>query len=225
MKKGGIIFVIMVVVYGVSFAQYVGVKSGVGFNNVDAELYIDEVNGAPRGLTSSVFGITSEFELGHYFSLVPELLYTQKGFSIDQGTSFDVLGIDVPIGARANTRIKYIELPLLAKGRFGNDKIKGYALAGAAVGRAIDAYVQPIVSVLVDIRLPKVPFDMTSGTFNATEFSGIIGGGLELPSSSGKFIMDARYQHSFTNALNDPIVDVSVRNKGMQVSVGYMFKI
>lgn len=209
----------------VSTAQYIGARAGLHFNQVDADLYVGQINDAPQSITSPLLGIVSEFELSPVFSIMPELHYTQKGFAVDAGRSLDLLGLSIPVEAKATTRVKYIELPVLAKARFGNDKIKGYATAGAAIGRAFDAYLRPQLSAIIDINLPRVPIDFGSSNLNRIEFSGIVGAGLEVPDTKGKFFADVRYQHSFTNTINDPVIDVSVRNKGVHLSVGYMARL
>ena len=198
-----------------------GVKGGLNFSDANTDVFIDAVNDAPTTYTSFVFGGLAEIPINPYLSFQPELLHTRKGFTIDEATSFDLLGLNVPIGARAATSINYIETPLLAKVKVGTGNTTFYGIAGPSIGYATSAKIQPKVTVLIDFNLPEVDIDLSDNMYNRTDVSGIIGGGAEFGTQTGKLFADLRYQHSFSNVINNPIADVSVKNRGVQFTVGY----
>lgn len=198
-----------------------GVKGGLNFSDAQADVFIDAVNDAPSTYTSFVFGGIAEIPVNQYLSFQPELLHTRKGFTLDEATSLNVLGLDVPVGAKATTSISYIETPLLAKVNFGLGNTSFYGIAGPSIGYATSAKIQPKVTLLIDFNLPEVNIDLSDNMYNRTDISGIIGGGAEFGTQTGKLFTDLRYQHSFSNVFNNPIADLSVKNRGFQLTVGY----
>ena len=206
----------------ISIAQVnIGVKGGLNFSDAKADVFIDAVNDAPSTYTSFLVGGFVEIPVYQNFSFQPEIIYSKKGFTLDEATSFNVLGLDIPIGAKATTSINYIETPLLAKVKLGTDKIKIYGVAGPSIGYATSAKIQPKVTVLIDFNLPEINLNLSDNIYNRTDISGIIGGGAEYSTYSGKLFTDIRYQHSFSNIINNPIADLSVKNSGFQWTVGY----
>jgi len=184
----------------------IGVKGGLSFSDAQADLFIDAINDAPSTYTSS---------------FQPEVLYSRKGFTINEGTSFDVLGMNIPIGGNATTSINYIETPLLAKVKLGQGRTKIYGVVGPSIGYATSASIQSQVTLLIDFNLPEVNLDLSDNIYNRTDISGIIGGGAEFQIATGKIFTDIRYQKSFSNIINNPIADLSIRNSGFQWTVGY----
>ncbi len=199
----------------------IGVKGGLNFSDARADVFIDAVNDAPSTYTSFVLGGLAEIPINQIFSFQPEIIYSKKGFTIDQGTSFNLFGLDIPVGAKAATSISYIETPLLAKVKLGQGNTKIYGVAGPSIGYATSARIQPKVTLLIDFNLPEVNIDLSDNIYNRTEISGILGGGVEHMTATGKLFTDIRYQHGFSNIINNPIADLSVKNSGFQWTVGY----
>ena len=150
----------------------IGVKGGLNFSDANADVFIDAVNDAPSTYTSFVVGGLAEIPINQNFSFQPELIYSKKGFTVDEGTSFNLFGLDVPIGARATTSINYIETPLLGKVKLGQGKTKIYGVAGPSLGYATSARIQPQVTLLIDFNLPEVNIDLSDNMYNRTEISG-----------------------------------------------------
>jgi len=211
-----------ILITSVAFAQtHFGVKTGVSITNPQTDLVIDAIDQAPRSYTSFVVGGLAEIGITEHFAFQPEVQYTKKGFGIDQGTSFDVGGMNIPIGANVETSVSYIETPLLLKGKLGQGPTKFYGVAGPSIGYGISGKIQPKVTVLIDFNLPAQDLNLDNDMYNRTEISGIIGAGVEHQVTSGKLFADARYQYGFTNLVKDPIADISIRNTGVQLAVGY----
>ncbi len=199
----------------------IGVKGGLNFSDAKADVFVDAANNAPSTYTSFLVGGLAEIPIHQNFSFQPELIYSKKGFTVNEGTSFDLFGMNIPVGAKATTSISYIETPLLAKVKLGQGKTKIYGIAGPSIGYATSAKIQPQVTLLIDFNLPEVNLDLSDNIYNRTDISGILGGGAEYMTSTGKLFTDLRYQHSFSNIINNPIADLSVKNSGFQWTVGY----
>lgn len=199
----------------------IGFKAGMNVSDAQADLFVDAINNAPKTHTSFLIGGFAEFSLSESFAFQPEVQFTRKGFTINESTSFEALGVNVPIGAKATTSINYIETPLLLKGKIRKGATSFYGIAGPSIGYATSAKIQPKITVLIDFNLPEVDLNLADDIYNRTDIAGVIGGGVEFRISSGKIFTDVRYQHSFTNIINDPIADISVTNSGFQFAVGY----
>ena len=207
------------------FGQFnLGLKTGISISDAQTELYIDAASRTPKSYTSFLVGATSEIQINRHFSFVPELQYVRRGFTINEGASFEVNGFDIPIGAKATTSINYIETPLLAKAKIGNGITNFYGVVGPSIGYATSAKIQSKVTLLIDFNLPEVNLNLNNDIYNRTEFSGVIGAGVEHNVKAGKLFADVRYSRSFTNIINDPIIDISVKNSGVQLSAGYSYQ-
>jgi len=201
----------------------VGIKLGVNF----ADTRVDGLPGnlVPDQTTYTGFtaGVMAEIPVINALSFRPELNYIQKGFTIAENFDIDLIGINMEFGAKARTRINYIEMPLLMKYSIGSDQAKLYAIAGPSIAYAANAELKPVATFIFDINLPAIPVNLDNGFYNRWEISGVIGLGGELKVGNGKIFSDARYNLGLTNMLNDPIVDLRIKNQGLNVSAGYAY--
>jgi len=225
MKKTKYILTAMTLFVSIfAFAQTkVGVKGIVIFADASTEVFIDNVNNAPKASAALGIGVFSEIPLNASFSFVPELQYIQKGFTLNEGFNTSVFGMGVPVGAKVTTRLNYLEAPLLLKGKINTGAVNLYAVAGPSFGYATSGTLQPKVTVLIDFNLPETDINLSNDIYDRKDIAGIIGGGAELPIGTGNLFADVRYQHSFTNIIKDPIADINISNKGVQLSVGYSY--
>ena len=201
----------------------VGAKIGANF----ADTRVDGLLGnlAPEQTTFTGFtaGVMAEIPMINALSFRPELNYIQKGFTVSQSFDVDLIGIDMEVGAKARTRINYIELPLLLKYSIGSDAAKVYAIAGPSIAYAANAELNPVATFIVDFNLPSIPINLDNNIYNRWEISGVLGAGGEVKAGNGKVFADARYNLGFTNMLNNPIVDLRIKNQGFNVSAGYAY--
>ena len=201
----------------------VGAKIGANF----ADTRVDGLLGnlAPEQTTFTGFtaGVMAEIPMINALSFRPELNYIQKGFTVSQSFDVDLIGIDMEVGAKARTRINYVEMPLLLKYSIGSDAAKVYAIAGPSIAYAANAELNPVATFIVDFNLPSIPINLDNNIYNRWEISGVLGAGGEVKAGNGKVFADARYNLGFTNMLNNPIVDLRIKNQGFNVSAGYAY--
>lgn len=201
----------------------VGAKIGANF----ADTRVDGLLGnlAPEQTTFTGFtaGVMAEIPMIHALSFRPELNYIQKGFTVSQSFDVDLIGIDMEVGAKARTRINYVEMPLLLKYSIGTDAAKVYAIAGPSIAYAANAELNPVATFIVDFNLPSIPINLDNNIYNRWEISGVLGAGGEVKAGNGKVFADARYNFGFTNMLNNPVVDLRIKNQGFNVSAGYAY--
>ena len=203
----------------------VGAKAGATFSDMHVnglDLGTDLFD--PKMIISPTAGLYSEIPIGNGFYFNPELNYMQKGFRVKESTSFDVFGLNLPVGLEAVTRFHYIDMPLALKYKFGNAKVQGYLKAGATLGYAVSGSVTTRINSIIDIKVAEIDLDPQGELYNASEIGGTIGAGIEIPTASGKFFIDASLSHGFTDILNEPVVDLRVNNRAVGVGIGYALK-
>ena len=200
----------------------IGIKGGVQLNNIHATQALDNLLPSLDNITTFSFGIVGEYEVSPSFAVQSELLYARKGFSLGLQTDVDLFGVPLPIGARAETLIDYVEIPLLGKYKFGNDGISAYVAAGPTFGYATKGTLATSANLLVDIDIARTNIDLDAINFQRFEVGGAVSAGLTMHTPFGNAFVDARYNHGFTQLYDIPLVDEKLRNKGFALTAGFM---
>lgn len=204
-----------------SFAQTTyGVRSGATFSNISQTDVIDAVTPDIDYLAGFTGAFFAEIPIVKGLSFQPELAYSQKGFSLRQDANAELFGIELPIGVRANSRFDYLETPLLLKGIFGKEKVKGFIMAGPALGYASGGNLKTFSTGFLEIELLNTSIDLDAINYQRFEVSGIVGAGLSIAAGFGNIMLDARFQQGFTELYDIPLVAERVRNQGFAVNVG-----
>ena len=207
-----------------TFAQVsYGFKIGVNYNDVSVPSLKSTLNLNPKVVQGIDIAAFAEIEITDKFSIRPELAYVKKGFRINEGLAFDISNFPLPVGVKATTNIRYIQIPVLGKYSFGEGSARPYIMAGPAIGYAVDANLKTSVTAIIDFNVSNSKIDLSKKTYQRAEVSAIAGAGIELDMGNGSLFFEARYQHSFTDMLHDPIVDLKMRNKGFALSAGFKF--
>jgi Outer membrane protein beta-barrel domain len=222
--KASILSVIFAASISQSFAQW-SVGSRVGINTNTASLTGVSASLTPdlEHILSYNIGAIVSRDFSENFALQGEVNYMRKGFKTTIGTNTTVAGLPIPLGATAITTLNYIDIPVLAKVKFGNEKIKGYALLGPSVNIALNGNIETRANFLVDIRLGDIPINTNGSDFNKLELAGVLGVGMSLQLGNGELFVDARYSKSFNNVYQTPIVAANMRNSGFNIGLGYIF--
>ena len=132
---------------------------------------------------------------------------------------------DRPIGVKATTNLKYIDVPLLAKYKFGTGKATGYVVAGPTFGYARSGNFRTSAQVLIDINLVNTPIDFDALNMNRWEVGGAVGVGGAIDMGGTQLFADARFTHGFTKLDNLPVVDVDLLNRGVALTAGVLIPI
>ncbi|HKK77439.1 MAG TPA: porin family protein [Saprospiraceae bacterium] len=204
-----------------SFAQTgYGIRAGATFNNISQSDVIDAVTPDIDYLVGFSGAFFAEVPIAKGLSFQPELAYSQKGFSIRQDAETELFGIALPIGVRANSRFDYLETPLLLKGKFGNEKVKGFVMAGPALGYAVNGNLRTRSTGFLEIDLFDTSIDLDAINYERFEVSGIVGAGLTVDAGFGNITLDARFQQGFTELYDIPLVAERVKNQGFALNAG-----
>ncbi len=203
-------------------AQSVGVRGGVGWSKVYATDAIDALASDFELATVYSAALVAELPITRNFAFQPELAYTRKGFSIQQQADIELFNLPIPLGTRAISTFGYLEAPLLAKMQFGNEVVKGYFTAGPSFGYAIDGNLETRTDGFLDIKLIDTDINLDAIDYQRFEVSGVVGVGASFQTGVGKIVMDARYQHGFTELYDIPFLEEKVKNQGFGLNAGLL---
>lgn len=201
----------------------IGFRAGFTYANVPEPAAISGIVPDFKFILGKSFAAVADISINDQFSFQPELAYTEKGFAISEGFDLDLFDIPIPLGIKAVTKVNYIEAPLLAKYKFGNEKVGAYLMAGPTLAYATGGRFQTKAQILIDIKLIDQKLDLDNLGYNRFEMGGTLGAGLNFNTNNGgSFFIDARYTKGFTNVYDVPVLDLKLKNQGFGLNVGYM---
>lgn len=221
MKKFLLALIFAGLMTGTALAQ-TGIKAGIGLVTMAEEGEdVSREDLEKRAVVAPVLGLTFNLGLSDFFSIQQELLYAQNGGS----NTYSVLGTDT----KSTYRIHYVELPVLAKLKFGNTDQEGlgfHVAAGPWVAYALSGKYSS-KTTRNEVVLLEIERDFTFDEEDDTKRLnyGMIGAaGL----SFGKIVLDLRYNFGLNNLLdndadnnndNKPVL----QTRGVVFTLGYSF--
>jgi hypothetical protein len=201
MKK---LFFLSIVLFSQLYAQAQNAiipKIGIAVTSVDRNPEL----GSKSSRSGLVVGLAYDASVNELFSLQPELLYIQKG------DHREAPGVEV------NTRINYLEVPLLAKVKLGFDALKLYAVAGPSVGVGLNGETE--ARSLWMSGASDVEFGNEEGELKRVDIGLQAGGGIGYQVGKGTLLLDLRYGAGLSNL--DNVEDWKFKNRAFTLSVGY----
>lgn len=224
MKNTILLFVFCLPCIGLIAQHQIGIRGGYQATSITIDGISVLVPDA-KYMDNFVVGAFYHLPIYNGFGFQPEVNLTQKGFVIEEGFDVEVFDFDIPLGAEARTRIKYIETPLLLKYTHHGNAVQFYVEGGPFIGYAVDADVKTRIKAIVDINIADTDININNDIYNRWEAGAIAGVGIGIP--MGRTVLQAgfRYQHSISDLLNDPIIDVRGRNYGFTGNIGLAFKL
>lgn len=224
MKKSIVIALLALFAINISLAQVaIGLKTGANFSKVHTTDLIDQVAPDFRYTPGWNLGGVAEINFGNYFALQPEVNWVQKGFTWDESVGVPIGNIEIPIGAEATFRTNYLEVPLLAKVKLGNEVVKGYITAGPSFGYAMNAKIITRPRLLFDLDPIKTSLNLENLGYERFEIAAAAGLGIEFNLNGAKIFADARYTHGFTELYDFPLINEKIMNRGIALSAGVLF--
>jgi hypothetical protein len=200
---------------------YTGIRVGANINTISTPTIIDLVAPDLKYLPGVSLGVTGEYVFKNNFSLMSEINFNEKGFRIRENTDINLFKIDVPLGVRVDTRLRYLDVPIMAKYAFGNGTIKAYVAAGPQIGYALNGRIKTRANFLVDFNLTNTPINLSALNYQRFDVGGVVAAGVDIPAGNGKVFIDARYSHGLSDSFRLPIVDLDIKNHGFGFGVGY----
>ena len=220
----GIVTLILIGTITMTAQTEVGVRTGVAFNNSNISGVVGDILPDTRTHLGYTLGIYADIAMNGSFSFHPEIAFSSKGFSMNQGTNFDVFGLDIPVGVRAVTNMKYVETIALMRYKIGAGPIRAFVEAGPGIGYATSAYIQPKATLLLEFNLPQIDINLSGDTYNRTDLTANIGTGVEYDSGQGILGANLRYSYGLANVLNDPIINTRITHRSFNIGVSYGYR-
>jgi hypothetical protein len=170
-----------------AFAQsQIGLRIGANFATIQDGL--DQLeNMEEPWVPRLTLGVATSLPVNESFAIAPEFNYSQRGYEA-RGTN--LLGQDFSYTYDYN----FFEVPLLARLSFGHI-LKGYLNLG------------PTFSYLLGgkevqeggLGAGERKFDLSEDRYKRFELGGALGGGIQLDTGIGSFLIDLRYNTGFTD--------------------------
>ncbi len=198
----------------------VGIRTGMNWQNINYSETLGSVAPDFDNISQFNIGAFAEIPVTDHFSVQPELNLLWKGFSVDQGLDVALFGIDLPVGVMAESKFRYIEVPLLAKYTFGEQFVRAYVTAGPTLGYATKGRIDTKAKAIIEIPLARTPINLGTINYNRFEVGAAIGAGFEADLGIAKAFVDARYTRGFTTLYDIPLVNEKVRNSGFGLNIG-----
>lgn len=200
-----------------------GLKGGANLNSIQLDGLAEQFKPDLSYIASGFGGIIAGYQFNPHFKLQSEINFTERGFGAGVETEVAIYQIKVPIGAGIESRIRYLDVPLLFDYMFGNDKIQGFIGAGPYFAYALNGNLRTRLNLVVDVNLSNTELDLNKEMFDRTEFGAVLHSGIIIPvNSRAGFVADVRYNHAFTKIADDTFLDIQMRNKGISLGVGYI---
>lgn len=209
-----------------TYAQVtVGVKTGATINKSTVSGMVGDILPSTESMLGYHAGIYLEAPLGKSgWAVKPELSITNRGFSMGTGTDFKVLGLDVPVGVKADAQMKYVETAALMKYNIGTGKVSAYVEGGPSLAYATSAYIQPKAQVIIEFNLPRQDIDLSGSMYNRLDIGANVGAGVTYDTGQGLLSAYTRYTHGLSNVFNNTTVNTKLSHRAVSLGVSYGYR-
>ncbi len=186
---------------------------------------LDLVDPYIKPIAQFTAGIQYEKQFNENFSMLTGGQYTSRGFGARESFNVDLFGIDLPLNASLETRLNYIEVPLMLKYAIGESGVRPYVKAGASTAYAMSGKITPKVTAIIPINLPSININLNNDLYNRFDVSAVAGAGVEIPTGDfGAITFDVNYRHSLNDMFLDKITDIRIKSHGLSAGVGYTMR-
>ncbi len=234
--------------YQSSHAQIsIGLRGGFLLSSIDKSP-LNEGEPAPKIVGGFQVALPVEIAIGAIFAIQPEIMFgSHGGIQTDKNTG-TILGVTVTETSNIRYRVSALEIPLLAKAKFGSETLQFHLLAGPSFGFGLNGkymddrtFVTSLAngtvigeeSTKVDLAAKflkegyqSTELDSDEFAVSPTNFNLHFGAGIGVNLGGPLLFLDARY----ILGLNDlrpeaegETKDYVYKSKRIGVSVGVMF--
>ncbi len=223
MRNKSLILLSFLFLAGIAQAQIsIGVRAGANLANVSLSDTSDLDIGDPKTSIGAILGAVLELGITEKLAIQVEPSFIQKGWRIKE--ELDLLGQSFKIDGKYT--FNYIDVPILAKLRFNGANTGLYAFAGPTFGYMSSGKYKVTTEVAgqKETEEEKLNFDEEEG-INRFDVGAALGAGFQLNLGGGRLFFDARYNLGLSNIADEDEIeeDFSIRNKGIGLSVGYLY--
>ena len=224
MKKTIFLTIILGTIIGLQSVQaqwQLGAEAGFQINDTRIKGAGDFIGNLPASIITPMAQLTATRPISNAFDFRTGIGFSQKGFQVAEALNVDIFNVPVALGARIRTTADYIHVPI--EGMYTiNDgsQTQLFVSGGGQVGYAMGGRLDPRASVLIDINLPNIPINLNQSIYNRWDLSGTAGIGLKHQTEKAAIVVQGKYIHSFTNFLDNPIIDLRIKPNAVQFSIG-----
>jgi len=220
--KNSILIVIFGVLLATTASAQISFKAGVNIATIAEEgkdVTRNDIDN--KSVLGAILGITAEIPVADVFYIQPELLFSQSGGSNSYtvGTAY----------TKSTYKINYLELPVLAKLKFGNKDESGVGIhvaAGPWLGYALkgNSNTKTTVGEMVIFEQDRdYSFDDQDNA-ERINYGLIAAAGI----SFGHMVLDLRYNFGLNNLLDKDANNGNdskpvLQTRGVALTVGYRF--
>ena len=200
----------------------IGAKGGASLTKTMGSGFIQNYTGELNYIVSGNGAVYLEMPIAGNLSFRPEIGYTQTGAGASLGTSFNITGVDMPIGGTVRQRLTYLQAAPMLKYEFGNEEsaVKPYIILGPTLNYMVDAKLVTRADLII-FRSQPYRIDLPLGTFNQFQVGGAGGLGLSFDLGNSKVFIEGRYERGFTRVYDVPVLRVPVHNQSFSFMAGF----
>jgi hypothetical protein len=165
------------------------------------------------------------FPISDRTSIQTELSYIQKGFRVSDAV-FDQLfreNFTNDLGIDAKTTFHYLEFSPLLKVKLGENRFTPYFAFAPYVGYAMSGNIKEEVNIIINITLNQTDINLQKEIYNRLDIGAMGGFGLQLDFKSGFAFTDLMFGYSFVDFVDNPEVQLTMRNLGVRWGIGIAF--
>jgi Outer membrane protein beta-barrel domain len=183
---------------------------------------LDVVDPYIKPITQYTAGIQYEKYLSRQLAFVTGAQYSSRGFGAREEFNIGVFGLDLPVGAKIETRLNYLEVPVMLKYNFTDGGVTPYIKAGASTAYALNGKITPTVNAIITWQLPSININLENDMYNRFDISAVAGAGISIPTNEfGSIQLEANYRHSLNDMFLDNITDIRIKSHGLSFGIGY----
>ncbi len=178
-----------------------------------------------KPIAAYTVGLDYEKVFSRHFAIITGAHYSSRGFGAREEFNVDVFGLDLPIGASLETRLNYLEAPVMIKYNLKETGVTPYIKAGASAAYAVNGKITPKVNALINWTLPSININLENEIYNRFDIAAVAGAGVSIPTGVfGAIQLEATYRHSLNNMLQDNITNIGIKSHGFSAGIGYTIR-
>ena len=192
-----------------------GVSGGATFSSVSFSPRVQQ-----NKLIGTTFGLTGRITTGKSVGIQLELNFSQQGwnekFESDNATEGEESSPVTQKKYTYNRYLNYIQLPFYTRVQFGGDNVKGFINAGPQIGYLIG---ESTKENLDGSQPGRVTIQHELAIQKKFEWGISGGGGIEIRTGIGYFILEGRYLYSLGDIYNTRREDSFSKASGQTIAV------
>jgi hypothetical protein len=149
----------------------VGIRGGLSINNLKVDP-LQDGEPEPESVTGFQIAIPMEIAIGEMFAIQPEVIYATHGARQELSSTSNEGGFISTTNYKAEINISALEIPVLAKAKFGSENLKFHVLAGPSFGLGLSGKGNVEGSARVTDPLGNVLFDESLDSESTAKFTG-----------------------------------------------------